>query len=75
MENTEHKQPKIVIAPKGCNKDYLTEGKEYPVTDIWCDYSDTYGFGFKIIDDTDYEIYCSEKEDAFLDGNDWIIKE
>ena len=62
----------IAIAPKkGKIAEYLTNGKEYPIT-----VCDEHGYYFRIIDDEGCEIFCtSSKCSAHLHGLNWTIKE
>ena len=48
------------------NKNYITAGKRYPITDV-CP------IGFYMIDDGGVEKNCCFKDCAHLDGNDWKI--
>jgi len=59
----------IVIAPEGASKcsEYLTDGKEYEAYNVD-------EFSFRMIDDEGEKLYCSFKDSAHLNGNNWIIK-
>lgn len=72
----------VAIAPKeGEIADYLTNGKEYPITRFDENADGTridfgkIGFGFYIIDDYGVERSCLENESAHLNGLNWTIKE
>ena len=68
------KEPKVVIAPKGC-KSYLTEGKKYEVKGIWDSGDKINGYGFYIKDDENKTLMCSENSCFHLNNGNWIIKE
>lgn len=70
----EKRNPKIVIAPKGCDS-YFTEGKEYQVVGFWEYWDDTYGYGIILCDDYGDNIDCLQFCCAHLNGGDWIVKE
>jgi len=74
MNTNTPKPPKVVVAPEGCNE-YLTAGKEYPVAEICDGYSETFGYGFAIINDYGEYTGANEISSAHLKGGNWIIKE
>jgi hypothetical protein len=74
MNTNPPKPPKVVVATEGCNP-YLTAGKEYPVNSIWDEWDFLHGFGFNIIADNGYKLYCVENDCSHLRRDNWIIKE
>lgn len=67
----------VAVAPKeGEIASYLTNGKEYPITEIHESKSEIYGRYFHFINDNNNtDCYSSEKNSIHLNGLDWTIKE
>lgn len=64
------------IAPKeGKIASYLTNGKEYPITEIHGSESEIYGRYFHFMNDNNTDCYSSEKRSSHLYDLDWTIKE
>ena len=60
-------------APKsGKIADYLTNGKIYDILNPNAPKTD-FGWGFSIIDDNGYVIYCCEIESAHLNDLNWKL--
>jgi len=68
-----NKPPKIVIAPIS-RGDYITEGKEYEVDQVF-EFDIKHGYAFSIIDNEKDTLFCLENDCGFLNGLNWIIKE